>query len=103
MKKSNEKHRPQLPSARQVRRSCNRELYRTLKKLKLRIPPEDVAKAEQFYFAKLVPNLVWVAENGSNRKRLADWWEEHVAPGIAEIWKVDAGKLSRAFRDAFGG
>lgn len=103
MRNAREKHRPELPNARKVRRSCSKELYRTIKRLKIRVAPEDVAAAERLYVAKVVSHLTWIAENGSNRKKLADWWEEQVAPDIAALWKVDAEKLSRAFRDAFGG
>jgi len=103
MQKARENRRPDLPNARTVRRACNRELLRAVKKMKIWVPPEAFAEAEKLYFAKLVSNLAWVAENGDNRKKLADWWEREVAPDIAALWKVDAGKLSKAFRDAFGG
>lgn len=99
----NEKHKKPLPNARQIRRSCNKELYRTVKRLKIWIPPEKIEQAEQLYFKKVALNLVWIAENGSNRKRLADWWEEEVCPSISEIWKVDPHALAKAFRDGFGG
>lgn len=96
-------HDKPLPSARQIRRSCNKELYRTVKRLKVYITPELVEQAEELYFKKVVLNLVWIAENGSNRKLLSDWFEENVAPSIAELWKVETAVLSRAFRDSFGG
>lgn len=97
------KHEQDLPSPRKIRRACKRELYRTVKRLKLFLPPDKVAEAEQLYYRKVIENLVWIAENGSNRKLLANWWEEHVAPDIAELWQVDRGKLAAAFRDGFAG
>ena|SRR5690606_6641973 len=97
------KHEQQLPSARKIRRTCNKELYRTIKRLKAYIAPDLVEQAEKLYFRKVALNLLWIAENGSNRKALADWWEEHVAPEIAELWQVDKKRLSDAFRDGFGG
>lgn len=92
-----------VPSARGIRRSCNKELYRTVKRLNVYIPPEKMREAEQFYFKKVILNLTWIVENGSNRKKLADWWAEEVAPEIAKCWEVDQGKLISAFRLAFGG
>ena len=92
-----------LPSARTIRRTCQKELYRTIKKLKIWIPPTEVAQAEQIYFQKVVLNLPWIAENASNRKKLADWWEENVCRDIAEIWRVEPEELAKAFREAFGG
>jgi hypothetical protein len=92
-----------LPNARKIRRSCNRELARTIKRLKLWVTPEQIAAAEKLYYQKVIANLIWVADNGSNRKKLADWWEEAVAPEIAVLWNVDPSKLSSAFRDRFGG
>lgn len=102
---NNNKQHPklELPNARKIRRSCNRELYRTVKRLKLRVSPEQIAAAEKLYYQKVVANLIWVAENGSNRKKLADWWDEAVAPEIAVLWNVEQSKLSAAFRDGFGG
>lgn len=97
------KHEQELPSARKIRRTCNKELYRTIKRLKTFIAPDLLEQAEKLYFHKVVGNLIWIAENGSNRKLLADWWEEHVAPEIAELWQVDVERLSDAFRDGFGG
>lgn len=101
--KQNEKHAQSYPSVRQIRRACNRELYRTIKRLKIWIPPEQVVKAEELYFRKVILNLPWIVENGSNRKALADWWTEHVCPEIAKLWNVEAAVLERAFREAFGG
>jgi hypothetical protein len=103
MLKNGEKHKQELPSARKVRRSCNKELYRTIKKLNKWIPPEKVAEAERLYFTKVVPNLLWIAENGSNRRKLADWWADHVAPELATLWDVEPERLVKAFRDSFGG
>lgn len=101
--KSNEKHNKPLPNARKVRRACNRELYRTIKRLKIWIPPEQIVKAEELYFKKVLLNLPWIVENGSNRKGLADWWEENVCPEIAPLWNVEPQILAKAFREAFGG
>ncbi len=97
------KHEQDLPTIRKIRRTCNKELYRTVKRLKTWIPPERVEEGEKLYLRKVVGNLLWIAENGSNRKLLADWWAEHVAPELAELWEVDEQQLSRAFREGFGG
>jgi len=97
------KHERELPPPRAIRRACRRELYRTVKRLKVYVPPDKAAEAERLYYRKVIENLVWIAENGSNRKLLADWWEEHVAPDIARLWQVDEKRLSAAFRDGFGG
>lgn len=97
------KHEKPLPSLRQIRRTCSKELYRTVKRLKAYIPPEKMAEAQQLYFRKVALNLQYIAENGSNRKLLADWWEENVSGEIAELWAVDRKKLADAFRQAFGG
>ncbi|MEB3102164.1 dehydrogenase [Ferviditalea candida] len=103
MDTSKEKHQRDVPSAREVRRACNRELFRTMKRLKIWIPPDQIVKAEEIYFHKVIGNLPWIIESRSNRKALSDWWEENVAPEIAELWSVELHELSRAFRDAFGG
>lgn len=97
------KHEKPLPNARQIRRACQKELYRTIKKLKAYIAPELVRQAEELYFKKVIANLLWVVENGSNRRLLADWFETEIAPSIAELWGIQAGDISRAFRDSFGG
>lgn len=97
------KHQKPLPNARQIRRSCSKELYRTVKRLKTYIPPDRLKAAEELYFKKVALNLVWIAENGSNRKLLSDWWEEQVCKDIAELWSVEPAELARAFRDSFGG
>ena len=99
----NNGNRSEAPSARQLRRTCNKELYRTIKRLNQWIPPEKIAEAERLYYKKVVFNLTWIIENGKNRKKLADWWAEAVAPEIAELWNVNEEKLVRAFRSAFGG
>ena len=101
--KNKETHKQALPSARTIRRACNRELYRTIKRLKIWISPEDIQLAEKVYYEKVISNLLWVAQNGSNRKLLADWWELNVAPEIAPIWNVEPAILSAAFRESFGG
>ncbi|NOU96578.1 dehydrogenase [Paenibacillus sp. LMG 31456] len=100
---NNMKHKQELPTARKIRRSCSRELYRTRKKINKWIAPELVEKADELYFKKVALNLLWIVENGSNRKLLADWWDENVCPEIAELWSVDPPLLAKAFRDSFGG
>ncbi|XEC97717.1 dehydrogenase [Paenibacillus tarimensis] len=103
MKPSNVKHQPNYPTARKIRRACSNELYRTVKRLKVWIPPEKVAEAENIYFKKVILNLQWITENHSNRKLLSDWWDENVSAEIAELWNVERSRLCGAFRDAFGG
>jgi hypothetical protein len=98
---SSEKHTQPLPSLRRIRRACQRELYRTVKKLKTFISDEQMKAAEQIYTRKVVLNLPWIAENGSNRKKLADWWEEQVCTEVAQLWNVESSVLARAFRDSF--
>jgi hypothetical protein len=98
---SSEKHTRPLPSLRQIRRACHRELYRTVKRLKTFITDDQMKAAEQIYVKKVVYNLPWISENGSNRKRLADWWEDQVSADIAALWNVDSTALARAFRDSF--
>lgn len=95
--------KPSFPSLRALRRACNRELYRTIKKLKIWIPPDQVVTAEKFYLKKVVGNLQWIVENRDNRKKQADWWEKEVCPEIAGMWNVEAPALAEAFRSAFGG
>lgn len=97
------KHEKALPSARKIRRTCRNELYRTVKRLNIRIPKQQLEQAEALYERKVLLNLPWIAEHGDNRKILADWWETEIAPDISEIWNVPAGHLARAFREAFGG
>jgi hypothetical protein len=98
---TNEKHTNPLPSLRRIRRACQRELYRTVKKLKAHITPELMMEAEKLYLHKVVLNLVWIHENGSRRKLLADWWEEQVCPEIAALWSIEPHVLAKAFRDSF--
>ncbi|MEX2461013.1 MAG: dehydrogenase [Paenibacillaceae bacterium] len=98
---SSEKHTKPLPSLRHIRRSCQRELYRTVKKLKTFINEDQMKAAEQLYVQKVVFHLPWIAENGNNRKKLADWWEEQLSVDIAALWNVDPHTLAKAFRDSF--
>lgn len=97
------KHTSPLPTPRKIRRSCNKELYRTIKRLDTYIPEELVQQGEDLYYRKVIGNLLWIAENKSNRRLLADWWDEAVSRELAELWQVDQDALSRAFRTAFGG
>lgn len=91
-----------LPSARKIRRSCQNELYRTIKRLNMYIPPDKVKEAEHLYTQKVLVNLIFIVEHGSNRKKLADWWDQEVCRDIAACWNVNEAVLSKAFRDAFG-
>lgn len=97
------KHTRPLPSARGIRRTCSKELYRARKRLKQWIAPDLVAQADELYYKKVMLNLPYIAENSSNRKLLSDWFDEHVCPEVAALWGVDPDALGRAFRDAFGG
>jgi toxin CptA len=97
------KHEQPPPNLRAIRRSCSKELYRTIKRLNRYIEPEKIRAAEELYYKKVGANLLFIAENGSNRKKLADWWDENVCPDIAELWGVAPRELSRAFRSAFVG
>jgi predicted RNase H-like nuclease len=103
MKMYQEKHAAPLPSGRSIRRACGKELYRTVKRLKLHVPAPLLEHAEQLYVQKVIGNLLWIVENRSNRKALADWWDEEVCEEIALLWNVDRARLMQAFRDAFGG
>jgi hypothetical protein len=98
---TNEKHTNPLPSLRHIRRACQRELYRTVKRLNTHITPDLIIEAEKLYLRKVVLNLVWIHENGSRRKLLADWWCEQVCPEIAVLWNIEPQVLAKAFRDAF--
>lgn len=100
---TNEKHKQQYPTARGIRRACSRELYRTAKRLRTWISPEQMKQAEELYVKEVMLNLPFIVENRSNRKALADWWDEHIGPSVAPIWGIDQAKLNQAFRDAFGG
>lgn len=102
LKKDRERKR-EVPSARQLRRSCNKELYRTAKRLNIWLPKEKFEEAEKYYFQQVVLKLPWIIENGNKRKLLCDWFETDVAPQIATIWEVDTKRLADAFRHAFGG
>ncbi|WP_256761228.1 dehydrogenase [Cohnella sp. WQ 127256] len=103
MKMFQEKHTSSLPSPRSIRRACGIELYRTVKRLKQHVPPSLVKQAEELYVKRVIGNLMWITENRSNRKVLADWWDDEISEDIAELWNVDRVKLMQAFRDAFGG
>lgn len=101
--KHTEKHNANLPTLRKIRRACNKELYRTMKRLKIWVPPAQLDEAEQLYLKKVVLNLPFIAENSSNRKLLSDWWEQNVCEDIAKLWNVEPADLAKAFREAFGG
>lgn len=90
-------------SIREIRRACDRELYRTIKRLKIFLTKDQVEKAHKYYFEKVLLNIQMVAENKDNRKLLSDWWEENVCPEIAVMWDVEPDILADAFRRAFGG
>lgn len=97
------KHQKPLPSIRQIRRTCSRELYRARKKVGRYITKEQIDQADEVYFKKVLANLPYIAENGSNRKLLADWFDEQVCGEVAAIYGVEPNVLARAFRDSFGG
>lgn len=97
------KHQSALPTPRKIRRGCSKELYRTIKRLGVYIPPDKLQEGEDLYYKKVIENLIWIGENSSNRRALADWWEKAVGPELAELWNLDAKALSTAFRAAFGG
>ncbi|OCT14789.1 dehydrogenase [Paenibacillus pectinilyticus] len=101
--KQSEKHKQQYPNARGIRRACSKELYRTIKRLKIWLSPEQIKDAETIYVKKVMLNLPFIVDHGSNRRALADWFDEQVGPEIAPIWKVELEVLNDAFRDAFGG
>jgi toxin CptA len=103
MLKPGEKHKQPFPTVRMIRRTCNRELYRAAKRLKTYIPPAKMEEAEKLYVERVLQNLPFIAENGSNRKILSDWWDEHVNADVAALWNVEPERLAAAFRDAFGG
>lgn len=92
-----------LPTARGVRRACSKELYRTCKRLKTYIPPDLVRRGEELYCRKVAENLLWITENSSKRRLLCDWWDEEVAPELADLWQVELSALCAAFRNSFGG
>ena len=103
MKTNAQKHAAGLPTARKIRRSCSKELYRTVKRLKVYVPKDKMDKAEQLYFQKVAQNLLWIVDHKDNRKAQAAWWSENVSEEIAALWEVDRDKLCEAFRDAYGG
>lgn len=103
LKRPSEKHKPQFPTVRGVRRACARELYRAAKRLKAYVPPDRMASAEKLYVGKVLQNLPYIVDNRSNHKALADWWDDNVNAEVAALWNVDPEKLAQAFRDAFGG
>jgi len=102
IKDRTEKHKSPVPSPRTIRRACSRELYRTAKRLKLRLSDELMQQAEDLYYKKVLLNIVFVVEHNSNRKALADWWDDNVAADVAALWGADKDKVSQAFRAAFG-
>jgi hypothetical protein len=105
------KHQPSQPNAahkkpvsiREIRRACNKELYRTVKRMAFRPTPDQFDQAHMLYFNKVIQNIVFVTEHRDNRKLLSDWWSDHVAPEIAELWGVESEDLCDAFKRAFGG
>jgi len=103
MNQERTRHTATLPNPRTIRRACSKELYRTIKRLRSHIPAEAVQAAEELYTRRVIGHLEWITLHQSNRKKLANWWEESVCPEIAALWQVDPARLSRAFRDAFGG
>lgn len=98
-----ERHRSPLPTARKIRRSCQHELYRAVKRMKLYLPEDLLQQGEKLYTDKVFANMIWIHENGSNRMLLADWFDEAVSAELAELWNVDREKLTAAFRHTFGG
>lgn len=96
-------HNPQLPTARKIRRSCQNELYRTIKRMKVYIPPQKLEAAEDIYFKKVIGHLTWIHENRSNRKKQVDWWEQNVLDELVAVLEVDKEHFAEAFRSSFGG
>jgi toxin CptA len=103
LKANTPKHNAGYPTARKFRRACSKELYRTVKRMKLWISKEKMEQAEEIYFKKVILKLTWIVENQSNRKIQCDWWDENVSAEIAELWEVDRTQLCAAFREAYGG
>ncbi|WP_281889703.1 dehydrogenase [Paenibacillus sp. YYML68] len=97
------KHQKPVPSVRQIRRTCSRELYRARKRIGRYVTPEAIREADDIYFKKVLAHLMYIVENGSNRKLLADWFDEHVCGEVAVLYGVEEAVLSKAFRDSFGG
>ena len=52
MKPSTQKHAAALPSARKIKRACENELYRTVKRLGAYIPKEKLELAQNFMYRK---------------------------------------------------
>lgn len=93
----------QLPSARKIRRACNKELYRTVKRLKVYIAPDLLEQGETLYFKKVIGHFIWITEHQNNRKAQCDWWDKEVLPELAALWEIPEPKLSAAFRESYGG
>jgi predicted RNase H-like nuclease len=103
MKIGQNKHEVPIPNPRGIRRACGNELYRTVKRLKTHVPAELLKEAQELYVKRVIGHLEWISAHHSNRKALADWWDEALCAEIAVMWKVEQSQLSKAFRDAFGG
>lgn len=99
---SQEPHVGALPGTRTIRRTCDRELYRTRKRLGRHVPEESMQQAVALYAQRVIENLAWIHQHRSNRKLLADWWTDAVCPDIAALWNVEPDRLDKAFRAAFG-
>ncbi|MFD2115421.1 dehydrogenase [Paenibacillus yanchengensis] len=97
------KHDPKLPTARAIRRACSKELYRTIKRLKVWIDDEKIAAAEQIYVQKVAHHIIWIVENQQNKKAQANWWAQEVSAEIAQLWNVDQQALIAAFSHAYTG
>ncbi|GIP15766.1 hypothetical protein J40TS1_14080 [Paenibacillus montaniterrae] len=103
MKHQAKNQQPELPKARNIRRTCQSELYRAIKRMKVWIPEDKVKAAEKLYFQKVAANLVWIHENRSNRQKQLEWWEAHVCDELVAILEVDRQRFADAFKDAYGG
>ncbi|WP_058303183.1 hypothetical protein [Gorillibacterium timonense] len=103
MKSNTSKHDAQIPKARHIRRACSRELYRTAKRLSKHISAERMEQAEELYVKRVMLDLPYIAQNGSNKRLLSDWFEEHAAEEIAALWELPPKQVADAFRSAFGG
>lgn len=102
MKHADVSHQPDLPTARNIRRTCNSELYRTIKRMKVWIPEHKVKAAEKVYFQKVASNLIWIHEHRSNRKKQVEWWETNVCDELVNILEVDRNQFVAAFKAAYG-
>jgi len=102
MKHQGVSHQPELPTARSIRRTCQSELYRTIKRMKVWIPEHKVKVAEKLYFQKVASNLIWIHENRSNRKKQVEWWESSVCDELVAILEVDRKQFVEAFKAAYG-